>query len=204
VFTTIAVLFGLAALFAWLNDRFLHLEQTIGLMLLALILSALIATADALGLGPRLSVAQEFVTSLNLSHLLLEGVLCFMLFAGSIHVKLRALEEEEWVILSLAIGGTMIACITIGLLTWLALSSLGFRISLAHSFVFGALISPTDPIAALAILGKIGLPKRLGAIINGDSLFTDVGRRGAVHHGPGARHRRAGGHRLGRGDPVPA
>ncbi len=173
VFTTIAVLFGLAALFAWLNDRFLHFEQTIGLMLLALALSALIATADAFGLGPQLSVEQDFVRSLNLSHVLLEGVLCFMLFAGSIHVKLRALEEEEWVILSLAIGGTMIACTLIGVLTWLVLTGLGFGIGLAYAFVFGALISPTDPIAALAILGKVGLPKRLGALINGESLFND-------------------------------
>ncbi len=173
VFTTIAVLFGLAALFAWLNDRFLHLEQTIGLMLLALILSALIATADVFGLGLRLSVEQEFVRSLNLSHVLLEGVLCFMLFAGSIEVKLRALEEEGWLILSLAIGGTIIACITIGLLSWLALTGLGFHIGLAYAFVFGALISPTDPIAALAILGRVGLPRRLGAIINGESLFND-------------------------------
>jgi len=173
VFTTIAVLFGLAALFAWLNDRFLHLEQTIGLMLLALILSALIATADAFGLGLRLSAEQDFVRSLNLSHLLLEGVLCFMLFAVRIHVKLQALEEEEWLILSLAIGATVIACITIGLLTWLALAGLGLRISLAYAFVFGALIAPTDPIAALAILGKAGLPKRLGAVINGESLFND-------------------------------
>lgn len=173
VFTTIAVLFGLAALFAWLNDRFLHLEQTIGLMLLALALSALFAILDGYGLGFQIGAMQDFVRSLNLSHLLLEGVLCFMLFAGSIHVKLQALEEEEWLILSLAIGGTIIACVTIGLLTWLALAGLGFQLSLAYAFVFGALISPTDPIAALAILGKVGLPKRLGALINGESLFND-------------------------------
>ncbi len=172
-FTTIAILFGLAALFAWANDRFLHLEQSIGLMLQALILSGLIAILDAFGLGAHLSAEQDFVRSLNLSHVLLEGVLCFMLFAGSINVKLQALEEEGWLILSLAIGGTIIACLTIGLLSWLVLAGLGFGISLAYAFVFGALISPTDPIAALAILGRVGLPRRLGAIVNGESLFND-------------------------------
>ncbi|MEM7025956.1 MAG: cation:proton antiporter, partial [Pseudomonadota bacterium] len=172
-FTTIATLFGLAALFGWLNERFLHLEQTIGLMLLALILSALLGALNAFGVTEHLSAERAFVQRLNLSHVLLEGVLCFMLFAGSINVKLKALEEEEWVILSLAIVGTMIACAVTGVLTWLVLGVLGFGLGLAFAFVFGALISPTDPIAALAILGKVGLPRRLGAIINGESLFND-------------------------------
>jgi CPA1 family monovalent cation:H+ antiporter len=173
VFTTIAILFGLAALFAWANDRFLHFEQSIGLMLQALILSALIWMLDAFGLAAHLSAEREFVRNLNLSQFLLEGVLCFLLFAGSINVKLRALEEEGWLILSLAVGGTLIACLTIGVASWLVLTSLGFGLSLAYAFVFGALISPTDPIAALAILGRAGLPRRLAAIINGESLFND-------------------------------
>jgi CPA1 family monovalent cation:H+ antiporter len=95
------------------------------------------------------------------------------LFAGSINVKSRTLGEERWIILSLAIGSTLIAAVLIGLALWWLLGMLGIVLGLVFALVFGALISPTDPIAALAILGKIGLPTRLEAIINGESLFND-------------------------------
>ncbi|MEM7026308.1 MAG: cation:proton antiporter, partial [Pseudomonadota bacterium] len=139
---TIATLFGLAALFGYLNDRFLHLEQSIGLMLLALALSGILAVLTMLGVKDHISAEQDFVRSLDLSHLLLEGVLCFMLFAGSLNVKLQALEQQRWVILSLAIGGTIIACVVTGLLSWAVLGALGLSLGLAYAFVFGALISP--------------------------------------------------------------
>ncbi|MEM7024902.1 MAG: sodium:proton antiporter, partial [Pseudomonadota bacterium] len=136
-------------------------------------LSGVLANLTMLEVKDHISAEQDFVRSLDLSHLLLEGVLCFMLFAGSLNVKLQALEQQRWVILSLAIGGTIIACVVTGLLSWVALAGLGLSLSLAYAFVFGALIAPTDPIAALAILGKVGLPPRLGAIITGESLFND-------------------------------
>ncbi|MEA3278009.1 MAG: cation:proton antiporter, partial [Pseudomonadota bacterium] len=124
---------------------------------------------NALGLTSAFANEQAFVTRLSLDETLLNGVLCFMLFAGSINVKSRTLGEEKWVILTLAIGATLIGALLTGLALWWLLGLLGIGIGL----VFGALISPTDPIAALAILGKIGLPPRLEAIINGESLFND-------------------------------
>jgi CPA1 family monovalent cation:H+ antiporter len=96
-----------------------------------------------------------------------------MLFAGSINVKARVLGEEKWVILTLAIAATLIAAMLIGVAMWAILAAIGVGLGLIYALVFGALISPTDPIAALAILGKVGLPPRLEAIINGESLFND-------------------------------
>jgi CPA1 family monovalent cation:H+ antiporter len=96
-----------------------------------------------------------------------------MLFAGSINVKMRMLGEEKWVILTLAIGATLIAAVLIGFAVSWTLGLIGIGLGLMFALVFGALISPTDPIAALAILGKVGLPPRLEAIINGESLFND-------------------------------
>ncbi len=90
-----------------------------------------------------------------------------------INVKVRVPGEEKWVILTLAIGATLIGAVVTGLVTWWVLGLLGVGVGLVLALVFGALISPTDPIAALAILGKVGLPPRLEAIINGESLLND-------------------------------
>jgi len=128
---------------------------------------------NAVGLSDGFAEEQSFVTRLSLDATLLNGVLCFMLFAGSINVNIRTLGEEKWIILTLAIGATLIAAVLIGVALWWLLGLAGIALGLMFALVFGALISPTDPIAALAILGKVGLPPRLEAIINGESLFND-------------------------------
>jgi len=173
VLLTIATILGLTALFSYINERFLHLQQTIGLMLLALGLMLVLMLLNAVGLGDGFAEEQSFVTRLSLDATLLNGVLCFMLFAGSINVNIRTLGEEKWIILTLAIGATLIAAVLIGVALWWLLGLAGIALGLMFALVFGALISPTDPIAALAILGKVGLPPRLEAIINGESLFND-------------------------------
>lgn len=170
---TIAIVLGLTALFSFINERFLGLQQTIGLLVIALTCTVLLAILDSTGLASLFLNEREFVSKLTLDDTLLNGVLCFMLFSGSINVKSRTLEEEKWVILSLAIGATLIAATLIGTAMWAALAALGVSIGFIYAFIFGALISPTDPIAALAILGKVGLPPKLEAIINGESLFND-------------------------------
>ena len=101
-------------------------------------------------------------------------MLCFMLFAIRARTSSSSrLKKDKWVILSLAIGATLIACALTGALLHLVLGWLGVTLALSYALVFGALISPTDPIAALAILKAAGLPPRLEAIINGESLFND-------------------------------
>ena len=170
---TIAIVFGLTGLFSVLNERFLGLQQTIGLMLLALLGTLVLALLDRTGVAHYFLQEQMFVEGLALNDTLLNGVLCFMLFAGSINVKSDTLGEEKWVIITLAIGATLIAATLIGVSIWGVLGLLGVSVGFIYAFIFGALISPTDPIAALAILGKVGLPPRLEAIINGESLFND-------------------------------
>ncbi len=173
VFVTVAVLMGLAALFSFINEVTIRLEKTIALMLFALVASLLLAVLDAAGVVDFLDEQRQIVSRLNLSDTLLNGVLCFMLFAGSVNVKFKLLEREKWLIGSLAIGGTLIAWFLTGSLIWGVTILFGLDIDPIYAFLFGALIAPTDPIAALAILSKVGLPDRLEAIISGESLFND-------------------------------
>ena len=115
VLLTIATLFGLTAVFSYINERFLKLQQTIGLMLMALALTLVLMLLNLLSLSEYFAQEQEFVARLSLDETLLNGVLCFILFAGSINVDIRTLREERWVILTLAIGATLIAAVLIGL-----------------------------------------------------------------------------------------
>jgi CPA1 family monovalent cation:H+ antiporter len=169
----ISVLFVLTGFFGVVNERYLRLQPSIGLMLLALVMSLVFLGLKSAGIVAELGFEDTLVHELNFSNVLLNGVLCFMLFAGSAGVEFKSLEKDKWVILSLAIGATLIACALTGALLHLVLGWLGVTLALSYALVFGALISPTDPIAALAILKAAGLPPRLEAIINGESLFND-------------------------------
>lgn len=169
----VSILAVLTALLGMLNERYLRLQPSIGLMLLALGVGLGLAGIQAAGIADDLGWLQSLLGKLNLSDVLLNGVLCFMLYAGSTGVEFASLERDRWTILALAIGSTIIACFAIGALLHVALGWMGITLALSYALVFGALISPTDPIAALAILKAAGLPKRLEAIINGESLFND-------------------------------
>jgi len=169
----VSVLLVLTALLGMVNERYLRLQPSIGLMLLAISMSLALVGLQAAGIVDDLGWVETVVRELNLSDVLLNGVLCFMLYAGSAGVTLKSLKRDEWTILTLAIGSTVIACLVTGALLHYALGWMGVTLALSYAFVFGALISPTDPIAALAILKAAGLPKRLEAIINGESLFND-------------------------------
>jgi CPA1 family monovalent cation:H+ antiporter len=169
----VAILLVLTAFLGTLNARYLRLQPSIGLMLLALVMTLGLVALRAAGIVHDLGWVQNLVDDLNLSEVLLNGVLCFMLYAGSTGVKFASLERDRWTILTLAIGSTIIACFLTGTLLHVVLGWMGVTLALSHALVFGALISPTDPIAALAILKAAGLPKRLETIINGESLFND-------------------------------
>jgi len=173
LFLLISILFGLTAAFGVINERFLHLQSTIGLMLLALLTTLVLLALKLSGTLDELHWIEAIVSELDLSDVLLNGVLCFMLFAGSAGVKFELLADKKWIIIIIAIGSTILACLITGVLLTTVLGWFGVTLALAYAFVFGALISPTDPIAALAILKSAGLPKPLETIINGESLFND-------------------------------
>ncbi len=169
----VSILLSLTALFGIVNERFLGLQPSIGLMLLAIVLAVVVGILKAAGVIVDQGIFTAMVYELDLSDVLLGGVLSFMLFAGSAGVKLEGLKESKWIIVSLAFGSTLLACLVIGGLLHQVLGWFGVTLALSYAFVFGALISPTDPIAALAILKSVGLPKTLENIINGESLFND-------------------------------
>lgn len=173
VFTAVACLFGIAALLSFINDRFLRLQTDIGLLLLAVIATLALRAFEAIVPSGTVDEMQRLTQSFNLNDTLLKGVLCFMLFRGSVHVRWGDLREQRWLVSSLAFAGTTIACLLTGGLAHAAMSLFGVSLALSQALLFGALIAATDPVAALAILSKIGLPKGLETVVDGESLLND-------------------------------
>jgi len=172
LFNIIAILITLSALFAWLNDRFLKLPTAIGLMLIALLMSLflLLPIPGTNGLEDDI---RFMVDSIDFDATVLHGMLSFLLFAGALHLSLKELAEHKWVIAVLASVSVLISTILVGGIGWLLFLLLGLDIPLIYCLLFGALISPTDPIAVLGILKSAGAPKALELKITGESLFND-------------------------------
>jgi CPA1 family monovalent cation:H+ antiporter len=172
-FTAIACLFGIAAILSFVNDRFLGLQHDIGLLLLAGLTTVGLRILEAFLPSGLIGLLHQLTQSFNLNDTLLKGVLCFLLFRGSVRVKWALLHEQRRLVLWLAFVGTAGACLLTGGLVYGGLSAFGVAITLSQALLFGALIAATDPVAALAILSKIGLPRNLETVIDGESLLND-------------------------------
>ena len=170
---TAAILVTLAALFAYLNHRFIQLPATIGIMLIALLFSLATIALGKLGLFEVRAYAAILIRSIDFYDTLMHGMLSFLLFAGALHINLNDLAREKWPITILATLGTLTSTILVGGLSYLVLSWLGLNVPLIYCLLFGALISPTDPIAVLGILKTSAAPKSLQTKIAGESLFND-------------------------------
>ncbi len=171
-FEIAAGLVVLAAVFSYLNYTLLKLPTAIGATALALgaslllVLAGLVVPAverEARGLVARIDLQQAF----------LQGMLGFMLFAGALHVDLRELAARKWPVAVLSTVGMAISTTVVGLLTWMLLTALGVPARPVYCLLFGSLISPTDPIAVMAILRHAGVPKDMEVTIAGESLFND-------------------------------
>lgn len=173
IFTTVACLLAIAAILSFLNDRYLHLQPDIGLLLLAGLTTVGLRTLEVFVPLGLVDLLHQVTQSFNLNDTLLKGVLCFILFRGSVRVRWVTLREQRWLVLWLALAGTVLACVLTGGLAYGVLSLFGVTITLTQALVFGALIAATDPVAALAILSKIGLPRNLETVIDGESLLND-------------------------------
>ena len=169
---TAALLISLAALFSYLNHRFIRLPGTIGLMLIALTMSVAILALGKLGVHFD-EFAQAVVGSIDFDRTLMGGMLGFLLFAGALHIDIAELAEQKWPVAFLAIASVMISTALVGAGLYYALGVLGQPIPFVWCLVFGALISPTDPIAVLSIIRSVGAPKPLEMKIAGESLFND-------------------------------
>ncbi len=172
LFTILAILITLAAVFSYLNHRYIGLPVTIGVMLIALVMSLMLNLLGSFGLGLK-QQAELLLGSVDFSKTLLHGMLSFLLFAGALHIDINDLTELKWSIGSLATVGTLVSTFLVGMLTWLVLGGFGIELSYIYCLLFGALISPTDPIAVLGILKTAGAPKSLEMRITGESLFND-------------------------------
>ncbi|MEJ2691661.1 MAG: sodium:proton antiporter [Candidatus Thiodiazotropha sp.] len=163
----------LAAAFAYLNYRFLKLPSAIGLMLISLLLSLVATAAGLLGWEAMRDHATALMAGIDFSETLMNGMLSFLLFAGALHTNLEDLSEQKWPILSLASIGVLISTFIVGALAKGVFMVTGLQIPFIYCLLFGALISPTDPIAVLGILKQVGAPKSLETKIVGESLFND-------------------------------
>ena len=167
-----AVLLSLAAVFGFLNLKLLKLPNAIGIMLLALIASLVIIFFGR-EWPQGVEWANNFVGSIEFDTTVMEVMLSFLLFAGALHVNLDHLREQKGLVLLLATVGLLISTAIVGGVSFYLFQLFGVNVPLAWCFVFGSLISPTDPVAVLGILKTAGVPKSLETKITGESLFND-------------------------------
>jgi CPA1 family monovalent cation:H+ antiporter len=172
LFNILAILITLSAGFSYINHRFIRLPNTIGLMIMALLVSLGLALLGPVSFGLKAD-AQRLLANIDFDETLLHGMLSFLLFAGALHVNLADLAKQKWIIGLLATVGVLGSTIGIGFISRWVLGLLGTELPLIDCLLFGALISPTDPIAVLGILKKAGVPESLETKITGESLFND-------------------------------
>jgi CPA1 family monovalent cation:H+ antiporter len=163
----------LTALLAYLNHRFIGLPTTIGVMGIALLLSFALFGLDKLGFGALRDFEMSLLSSIDFSELLMQGMLSLLLFAGALHVDLSELQAYKWQVGILAAFGTLVSTALVGFGLWAILPYTGVELPLSYCLIFGALISPTDPIAVMGVLKSAGAPKSLEIVIAGESLFND-------------------------------
>ena len=174
VLDLIALLLVSASVFGLLNHHFFRLPHTIGLVVISLLVSGTILLIHAIfpawGLA---EAARGVLTQIDFSETLLLGLLSFLLFAGALHIDLTALMASARSVIILSTIGTILSTAMVALGIWIATAALDLAIPFIYCVIFGALISPTDPVAVLAILKKLALPKQVETEIIGESLFND-------------------------------
>ncbi len=171
-FDLIAILIVMAAVFSFINLKVLKLPAEIGLMVLTLLFSVAVFVAGYLFPDIEAMVA-ALLAQFDFNEALLHGMLGFLLFAGALHVDLEDLARYRWTIAILATVGVLFSTVIVGGLTWGMLALIGLPMRFLDCLLVGALISPTDPIAVLGLLKRVGVPKSLEVQIAGESLFND-------------------------------
>ena len=169
-----AALLVLTALLSYANQRWLKLPTTIGVMATSLALSLALVALDAIGIAGSLHAREQgLIRSIDFSELLMQGMLSVLLFAGALHVDVKSLRDYRWQVALLAFLGTAASTVVVGVALWLAIGAIGLPVPLLECLLFGALISPTDPIAVIGMLKSAGAPRNLEVVIAGESLFND-------------------------------
>lgn len=170
----ISVCLVITALMAYVNHRFIRLPTAIGVMVVALMFSLALVALDGWGIAQELHDAEvSLLQSIDFSDVLMQGMLSFLLFAGALHIDLSELKSFRWQVGSLAMISTVLSTLIVGYLVHWALPLVGIELPLLYCLLFGALISPTDPIAVMGILKSANAPRELELVIAGESLFND-------------------------------
>ncbi|MFK7806916.1 MAG: cation:proton antiporter [Saprospiraceae bacterium] len=172
LFSIITILVVVSAAFAYINERFVKLPYTIGAMVITIAMSAILTFSGYI--NPDLTnPLKDLISQIDFSKVLLEIMLSFLLFAGALHTNFDQLKVQRGPILAFATFGVLVSTFLIGGAMYYLVQLFGMRIDFVHCLLFGSLISPTDPIAVLGILKKVGVPKVLETKIVGESLFND-------------------------------
>lgn len=170
----VARLLTLTALFAWANQRFFHLPNNVGILAMGLCASIVLVLLEvAIPQVALFGQLEGHIRALNFSEALLDGMLAFLLFAGALQIDLSLLRDRAWIVGAMATLGVIISTGLVGVMFWAAGQILSQPIPLAWALVFGALISPTDPVAVLAVLKQARVAKTLEMDMAGESLFND-------------------------------
>lgn len=173
-FDLIAVLLVLTAIFAWLNHRFIRLPHSIGLLVMGLVASLVLIGVELLFPGRVFyRTLAGTIRQIDFQATVLNGMLALLLFAGALHVDLALLRTRGWVVGAMAVVGTLVSTMIVGVGFWWAAGAFGIALPFAWAMVFGALISPTDPMAVLSVLKAVQVPKSLEIDMTGESLFND-------------------------------
>lgn len=172
LYYSFSVLIVISAVFAYINARFLKLPASIGVMVIALLVSLGLLATDNI-FPHTFDRITTLLNSIDLTEILMGAMLNFLLFAGAIHIHLEDLKEQRIPVMVFSTVSVVISTFAIGFMMYEILPWLGLGIPFIQCLVFGALISPTDPIAVLGILKQAGVPKSLETKIAGESLFND-------------------------------
>ena len=174
IFQISSLLVLLAAFFGYLNEKYLRLPSTIGIILIALFSSFAVIAIDllipSLELAPRF---RTFIYKIDFNKTLMEVMLGLLLFAGALHVDVESLVKRRWAISLMATFGIVFSTFFIGVIFYFFSGLLDFTVPFVWCLIFGALISPTDPVAVLGIFKSVEIPSTLKAMISGESLFND-------------------------------
>ena len=166
------VLVFLSAIFGYVNVRLLKMPNTIGLMIMTIVFTLIVLLISYFD-PTLLNLEKSIISSIDFKTVLLDEMLSFLLFAGALHTNFEQLKIQRWPILLFSTLGVLTSTFLVGGVMYFILQALSFNVDFIYCLLFGALISPTDPIAVLGILKQAGAPKKLETKIVGESLFND-------------------------------
>jgi len=173
LYYSFSVLIVLASLFAYINYRVLKLPSTIGIMVIAIIVSVTLVASGDNFLPKTTSHLTALVHGFDFTEVLMGAMLNFLLFAGGIHINIKDLKEQFGPVVIFSTVGVIISTFAVGFGVYYLLPLVGVQMPLIYCIVFGALISPTDPVAVLSILKQAKVSKSLETKVAGESLFND-------------------------------